>query len=207
MDSKTQPKFKLAIIGIVVLVIGIAGMMFLWNPGDNEDKYTHDSTRQKVDVSQSDFVRSIENGKPVINDVMGAKWDSKTLPIKEQYKDVLKEKVAFFPQGQDLKSSKEVFIFDTYDLKAFPTVSSFAKKHAEELRKQNPNGRIKVLHDGDKAFVYQWRLADSNNKTTYIELGKVELTTDGLMAVKYINKGTDNLEGQRRRAINLFGTM
>ena len=156
MDSKTQSKFKLAIIGIVVLIIGIAGMMFLWNPGDNEDKYTHDSTRQKVDVSQSDFVKSIENGKPVINDVMGEKWDSKTLPIKEQYKDILKEKVAFYPQGQDLKSSK---------------------------------------------------VADSNNKTTYIELGKVELTTDGIMAVKYINKGTDNLEGQRRRAINLFGTM
>ena len=35
MDSKTQSKFKLAIIGIVVLIIGIAGMMFLWNRCEN----------------------------------------------------------------------------------------------------------------------------------------------------------------------------
>ena len=205
MDS-SQSKIKLAVVGIIILVVGIAGMMFLWHPSANTDKYTHDATRQKVDVSQSEFVKSIQEGKPVINDVMGAKWVSQNLPIKEQYKNALKEKVAFIPEGTTLKDAKEVFIFDTYDSKAFPSVSAYAKRHADDLHKKNPNGRIKVLHDGDKAFVYQWRLADDNNKTTYIEIGKVELTTDGIMAVRYINKGTDNLEGQRRRAINLFGT-
>lgn len=207
MESKDKSKFKLAAIIIVVLVVGIIGMMFLWQPGNGSGKYTHDATRQTVDASQSEFVKSIEEGKPVINDIMGGSWMYKSLPVKEQYKDVLKEKVAFIPEGTTLATSKEVFFFDTYDTKAFPTISSFAKKHAEELHKQNPNGKIKVLHDGDKAFVYQWRLADADNKTTYIELGKVELTTDGIMAVKYINKGADNLEGQRRRALNLFGKM
>ena len=68
--------------------------MFLWHPATNTDRYTHDATRQKVDVSQSEFVKSIQEGKPVINDVMGAKWVSQNIPIKEQYKDSLKEKVA-----------------------------------------------------------------------------------------------------------------
>lgn len=207
MEAKTKSKFKIALIVIVALVAVIFGMTALWHPSDNNGKYTHDATRQKVDVSQSEFVKSMEDGKPVINDVMGGKWQSQNLPIKEQYKDVLKEKVAFVPEGKTMKDTKEVFIFDTYDSKTFPTVSSFAKRHAEELNKQNPKGKIKVLHDGDKAFVYQWRIADDNNKTVYLELGKVELTTDGIMAVKYINKGTENLEGQRRRALNLFGTM
>lgn len=205
MDS-SQPKVKLAVVIIIILLVGIAGMMFLWHPATNTDKYTHDATRQKVDVSQSEFVKSIQEGKPVINDVMGAKWVSQNIPIKEQYKDSLKEKVAFIPEGKTLQNTKEAIFFDTYYSKAFPTVSAYAKRHADDLQKKNPNGKIKVLHDGDKAFVYQWRLADDNNKTTYLELGKVELTTDGIMAVRYINKGTENLEGQRKRVINLFGT-
>lgn len=192
---------------ILALLVGIIGMMFFWNPQSKENKYTHDTTRQTIDTSQTDFFTSIKNGKPVINDIMGGVWVSKELPVAEKYKDVIKEKIAFLPQGTDEQTAKEAFLFDTYDQKAFPTVSSYAKRHAEELEKKNPKGKIKVLHDGDKAFIYQWRVPDENNKTVYLELGKVELTNDGLLAVKYINRGSDNLEAQRRRAINLFGTM
>ena len=54
-------------------------------------------------------------------------------------------------------------------------------------------------------FKKQIKFIDFEIKTKYLEFGKVSLTNEGILSVKYINKGNQNLERQRQRCIKLFG--
>ena len=72
------------------------------------------------------------------------------------------------------------------------------------MQKKNPDGKVKIMHDGEKGIMYQWVIPDENGKTKYLEFGWVEMTDEGLLSVKYVNKGTENLELQRQRAIKFF---
>lgn len=198
-------KYKGVIILIVVGILVLVGIqLFVPSSGDKvAQKYTRESTRQTVKLSESEFIINLRHGNSFINDYFGSNWNPLPMPIKDQYKDLLKEKVVFLKEGDTFSDYKELIVFDTYTADAFPSVSAYLKHHAKELERKNPAGKIKILHDGDKGIIYQWAIIE-NDKTTYLEFGKVEMTDEGVLSVKYINKGTDNLENQRQAAIKLF---
>ena len=47
---------------------------------------------------------------------------------------------------------------------------------------------VKVWYNKSNA---QWATKGADGRTDYLEFGKVEMTTDGVMSVKYVNKGTE----------------
>ena len=179
-------KYKGVIILIVVGILVLVGIqLFVPSSGDKvAQKYTRESSRQTVKLSESEFIINLRHGNSFINDYFGSNWNPLPMPIKNQYKDLLKEKVVFLKEGDTFSDYKELIVFDTYTADAFPNVSTYLKHHA-------------------KGIIYQWAIIE-NDKTTYLEFGKVEMTDEGVLSVKYINKGTDNLENQRQAAIKLF---
>ncbi len=201
-----RPIYKL-MAGFIALAIALTIGFMLFTPERkvNRPKYNREASRVNIDISQTEFYQNMKHGRSSINEHMGGVWMPMTMPIPEQYKDYLSEKIAFIPMGESMINYKQVIIMDIYTQQAFSSVSSYLKKHAQELNTKNPAGKMKILHDGSKGIIYQWRIADSEDKTTYLEIGKVAKTDEGVFSVKYINRGSPNMEMQRQRIFKFFG--
>ena len=178
--------------------------MFYSKDDSQKQNYTREQTRDTIKLSQTKFIHNLKHGSSFVDSYMGGNWTPIVMPVQDKYKDLLKEKIVFIKDGETITDYTETVIMDIYSNDAFPTVSSYLKHHAKERQKRNNDGKIKILHDGDKGIIYQWALFDENKKTTYLEFGKVEATDEGILSVKYLNKGTENLEHQRQCAIKLF---
>ena len=186
MENKNALRFLIGAIIIILIAIGV--MYLMPNKQIANEGYNRESTRTTVDLQNTDIIKELRDGNAPIDGFLGGHWD-----------------IMFLKRGSDLNNWSELVVFDLYEPKAFQNVSSYMKTHAQELEKKNADGRIKVLHDGDKGIIYQWRLAGANEEeTTYLEMGKVEQTKDGVFSIKYVNKGTEDLEDQRKRAIEMF---
>ena len=199
-------RYKFFIIAIIVILVAIIGLQF-YSTESNKKVYNRETTRATIDLNNTEFVQNLKNGKSSINEYLGGYWYPLPIEPKEEHKDFLIEKMLFLRTDEAPDRYTELVVFDTYSKEAFPNVSSYLKRHAQELKKQNPKGRIKILHDGTKGIIYQWAIKGEDGKTAYLEFGKVEMTTDGVLSIKYINKGTANLEVQRQKAIKLFTKM
>lgn len=204
MRQKREKSYKIIFGLIIVAIIGIIGFQFYPTSDTNKDAYTREQTRDTIKLSDTEFLRNLKHGNSYIDKYFGGNWTPMVMPIQDKYKNLLKEKVVFLKDEEQLDSYTELVVMDIYSTDAFPTVSAFLKHHAKELEKQNKDGRIKILHDGDKGIIYQWALFDDNNNTTYLEFGKVEMTDEGLLSIKYLNKGNPELEHHRQSAIKLF---
>ena len=203
--SNRDSKYKKMFAAIVVLGVGLIGFNFLSPSGPVQDtKYMREQTRQTIKLAETEFIINLKHGNSLVTNYFGHQWNPMPMPIKEKYQGLLKEKLVFLRSDQTLQNYTELLTFDVYTNAAFPNCSEFLKHHARELEKKNKDGRIKILHDGEKGIIYQWITVDENNKTNYLEFGKVEMTDEGLLSVKYISKGTENLEHQRQCAIKLF---
>ena len=203
MENKNALRFLIGAIIIILIAIGV--MYLMPNKQIANEGYNRESTRTTVDLQNTDIIKELRDGNAPIDGFLGGHWDIMYVPIEGKYEGFLKEKFVFLKRGSDLNNWSELVVFDLYEPKAFQNVSSYMKTHAQELEKKNADGRIKVLHDGDKGIIYQWRLAGANEEeTTYLEMGKVEQTKDGVFSIKYVNKGTADLEDQRKRAIEMF---
>lgn len=196
-------KYKILIAIIALLAIILVGVNVFYKGHGISDKYTRESTRKVTDLGNTEFIKNLQHGNSYVPKFFGGHWSPMVMPIKDEYKGLLKEKIVFMKEQNTFTDWDELLVFDVYTNNAFPNISSYLKKHAQELHKNNPDGKIKILHDGDKCIIYQWAII-KDNKTKYLEFGKVEMTTEGLLSVKYINKGTDNLESQRQKAIKFF---
>lgn len=199
-------RYKPLILGGLVLVIAVVifyAFMPSMRPG--KPKYERESSRAVVDITKTDFYQDMKRGKSSVNAVMGGQWVPLPMPIPEKYEGKLIEKLVFVRATETITNFTEAIIMDTYSHKAFPTVSSYLKVHARELHDKMPKGKIKVLHDGTKGIIYQFRVPGENDSTSYIEIGKASITEDGVFSVKYINKGTENLEDQRQRFFKFLG--
>ena len=206
MSRRNSETYKKIFAGIVVATIGVMGFSMFYSKSDDNQKanYTREQSRDTIDLARTEFVNNLKHGSSFVDAYMGGNWTPMVMPIQEKYKDLLKEKVLFIKDGETLTDYQEAVVMDIYSTDAFPTVSAYLKHHAKELQKRNKDGKIKILHDGDKGIIYQWALFDENKKTTYLEFGKVEKTNEGILSIKYLNKGTENLEHQRQCAIKLF---
>ena len=203
MENKNALRFLIGALIIILIAIGV--MYLMPNKQIANKDYNRESTRTTVDLQNTDIIKELREGNAPIDGFLGGHWDIMYVPIEGKYEGFLKEKFVFLKRGSDLNNWSELVVFDLYEPKAFQNVSSYMKTHAQELEKKNADGRIKVLHDGDKGIIYQWRLAGANEEeTTYLEMGKVEQTKDGVFSIKYVNKGTEDLEDQRKRAIEMF---
>ncbi len=202
---RDSSRYKKLFAVVVALGIGLVGYnAFAPNNNANSTKYTREQTRQTTKLAETEFIINLKHGNSYVNHFFGHSWNPLPMPIKDKYQGLLKEKVVFIREDQTLQNYTELVTFDIYTNQAFPNVSEFLKHHARELEKRNKDGRIKILHDGEKGIIYQWITTDANGKTNYLEFGKVEMTDEGLLSVKYINKGTKDLEHQRQCAIKFF---
>lgn len=197
---------KLLFVSIGVLVILMVAMFLL--PGGKKlgrPKYDKEAMRQTISLERTEFYHAFTEGKSAVNKYMGDFWVPMPVPVPEKYQKSMSEKIVFFRSNENPKDNHEMIIVDTYQPDAFTGVAPFLKTHANSLQKKNKNGKIKILHDGQKGIIYQWRVPDKDNKTAYMELGYVGMSDNGVFSVKYINKGTENLELMRQRALKLFG--
>lgn len=198
-------KYKVFFGIIIALIIGMMGFAFFHNSGTGDStKYTREASRKTITLSNTEFIRNLKHGNSYVDKFFGGHWSPMIMPINEKYQGLLKEKVVFLRDEQEITNWTELVVLDTYTDAAFPNVSTYLKKHARELQKKNPDGKVKIMHDGEKGIMYQWVIPDENGKTKYLEFGWVEMTDEGLLSVKYVNKGTENLELQRQRAIKFF---
>ena len=206
MARRSNEVYKKIFAGIVIATVGVMGFNMFYSKSDDNQKtnYTREQTRDTIDLAKTEFVHNLKHGNSFVDAYMEGNWSPMVMPIQEKYKDLLKEKVLFIKDGETLTDYTEAVVMDIYSTDAFPTVSSYLKHHSKELQKRNKDGKIKILHDGDKGIIYQWALFDENKNTTYLEFGKVEKTNEGILSIKYLNKGTRNLEHQRQCAIKLF---
>ena len=206
MARRSNEVYKKIFTGIVIATVGVMGFNMFYSKSDNNQKpnYTREQTRDTIDLAKTEFVHNLKHGNSFVDAYMEGNWTPMVMPIQEKYKDLLKEKVLFIKDGETLTDYTEAVVMDIYSTDAFPTISSYLKHHSKELQKRNKDGKIKILHDGDKGIIYQWALFDENKNTTYLEFGKVEKTNEGILSIKYLNKGTKNLEHQRQCAIKLF---
>ena len=202
--KKMNKKYKAMLMAAAVGAVGVIGFnLFSGGPTDKKPTYTREATRATVKLSETEFLQNLRHGNSLVDKYFGHQWMPIPMPVNEKYEGLLKEKVVFVRSDESLEKYTELLVMDTYTSDAFPNVSSYLKQHSRELNKKNPDGKIKILHDGDKGIIYQWAVI-KDNKTEYLEFGKVEQTDEGVLSVKYINKGTDNLEHQRQVAIKLF---
>lgn len=203
--AKRNELYKKIFAGVLLATVGVMGFSMFYSKDDSQKQnYTREQTRDTIKLSQTKFIHNLKHGSSFVDSYMGGNWTPIVMPVQDKYKDLLKEKIVFIKDGETITDYTETVIMDIYSNDAFPTVSSYLKHHAKELQKRNNDGKIKILHDGDKGIIYQWALFDENKKTTYLEFGKVEATDEGILSVKYLNKGTENLEHQRQCAIKLF---
>ena len=203
--AKRNELYKKIFAGVLSATVGVMGFSMFYSKDDSQKQnYTREQTRDTIKLSQTKFIHNLKHGSSFVDSYMGGNWTPIVMPVQDKYKDLLKEKIVFIKDGETITDYTETVIMDIYSNDAFPTVSSYLKHHAKELQKRNNDGKIKILHDGDKGIIYQWALFDENKKTTYLEFGKVEATDEGILSVKYLNKGTENLEHQRQCAIKLF---
>ncbi len=199
-------RHKPLISGALIVVIAVSAFYFFMpsmRPG--KPKYERETSRAVVDVTQTEFYQDLKRGKSDVNAVMGGQWVPIPMPIPEKYSGKLLEKLIFIPASETITNFSEAIVMDTYAHEAFPTVSSYLKIHARELHDKMPNGKIKVLHDGSKGIIYQFRVPGENDTTEHIEIGKVSITNDGVFSVKYINRGTKDLETKRQRFFKFLG--
>ena len=202
-----QSKYRGLFLAILLVVVGVLAFNMFYEPEQQQAKYTREATRKTIDLANTEFVRNLKHGNSFVNLYFGGTWFPMVMPIQENYQGLLKEKIVFLREEENINDYSELVVLDTYTTEAFPNISSFLKKHAQTLNKKNKNGRIKILHDGTKGIMYQWAVIDKESqKTQYMEFGWVEMTNEGLLSVKYINKGTNNLEMQRQKAIKFFST-
>lgn len=203
--AKRDATYKKIFAGVLIATVGVMGFSMFYSKDNNQKQnYTREQTRDTIKLSQTKFVHNLKHGSSFVDSYMGGNWTPMVMPIQDKYKDLLKEKIVFIKDGETITDYTQAVVMDIYSNDAFPTVSSYLKHHAKELEKKNKDGKIKILHDGDKGIIYQWALFDENKNTTYLEFGKVELTDEGVLSVKYLNKGTKDLEHQRQCAIKLF---
>ena len=201
-------RHKPLILGAVILVIAVSAFYFFMpSVRPSKPKYERESTRVTVDVTKTEFYQELMRGKSSINSMMGGQWVPIPMPIPERYNGKLVEKLLFLRANETITKFTEAIVMDTYSHEAFPTVSSYMKVHARELHDKMPKGKIKVLHDGAKGIIYQFRVPDEKDKdkTEYIEIGKAAITDDGVFSVKYINKGTADLEAARQHFFKFLG--
>lgn len=201
--KKMNKKYKAMLIAAAVGAIGIIGFNLFAGTHTQKETYTRETTRETVKLSESEFLQNLRHGNNLVNKYFGNQWMPIPMPVNEKYEGLLKEKVVFVRADESLEQYSELFVLDTYTSEAFPNVSAYLKQHAKELNKKNPEGKIKILHDGNKGIIYQWAVI-KDGKTEYLEFGKVSMTDEGVLSAKYINKGTDNLEHQRQCAIKLL---
>lgn len=209
MDNyNKQRRLKIFISILSVIILAIVGISLIPSNSSssksNDYKYVRDAGRKTIDIANTEFAKSLKNGDFLINKYLGGKWIPFVMPIDKKYEDILKEKLVFSRVDESPTNFTELVVIDTYDEKTFPNISNFLKKHAEELQKKNPNGKIKILMDNSKGIVYQWIIKGIDNQVNYLEFGRVEKTNEGILNIKYINKGTTNLEEQRRNMIKVF---
>lgn len=198
-----QKRYKILFGIIIVLILGLIGFNLFWTGGLHSDKYTREATRKTTDLANTEFIKNLKHGNSYVDKYFKNSWSPMVMPVAEKYQGLLKEKVVFMKNNEEFNNWTELVVFDTYSTEAFPNISTYLKKHAKELNEKHPEGKIKILHDGDKGIIYQWAII-KDNKTEYLEFGKVEMTNEGLLSVKYLNKGTEDLELQRQRAIKFF---
>ena len=198
-----QKRYKLFFGIIIVLILGLIGFNLFWTGGTHSDKYTREATRKTTDLANTEFIKNLKHGNSYVDRYFKNSWSPMVMPISEKYQGLLKEKVVFMKNNEEFNNWTELVVFDTYSTEAFPNISTYLKKHAKELNEKHPEGKIKILHDGDKGIIYQWAII-KDGKTEYLEFGKVEMTNEGLLSAKYLNKGTKDLELQRQRAIKFF---
>lgn len=205
MSLKTMnKKYKMMLGAAAIGALGVIGFnTFVGTPGSQKQTYTREATRDTIKLSETEFLQNLRHGNSLVDKYFGHQWMPIPMPVNEKYQGLLKEKVVFVRSDESLEKYSELLVLDTYTSDAFPNVSTYLKHHAKELNKKNPDGKIKILHDGDKGIIYQWAVI-KGGKTEYLEFGKVEKTDEGVLSVKYINKGTDDLEHQRQVAIKLF---
>ena len=202
--GKMNKKYKVMLAAAGIGLAGVAGFNILaGNTGTQKQAYTREETRSSTKLSQTEFLQNLRHGYNMVDKYFGHQWMPMPMPINEKYQGLLKEKIVFLRSDQQLTNYTELLVMDTYTRDAFPSVSSYLKQHAKELHEKNAEGRIKILHDGDKGIIYQWAVI-KEGKTEYLEFGKVEQTDEGVLSVKYINKGTKDLEHQRQVAIKFF---
>ena len=203
--AKRNETYKKIFAGVLLATVGVMGFSMFYSTNDNQKQnYTREQTRDTIKLSETKFIHNLKHGSSFVDTYMGGNWTPMVMPVQDRYKDLLKEKIVFIKDGETITDYTQAVVMDIYSNDAFPTISSYLKHHAKELEKKNKDGKIKILHDGDKGIIYQWALFDENKKTTYLEFGKVEATDEGILSVKYLNKGTEDLEHQRQCAIKLF---
>lgn len=204
MSIKKNKKYKILLAAVSAGVIGLVGYNLVGGPNmSKQSAYTREASRDTIKLANTEFLQNLRHGNSLVDKYFGNQWLPLPMPIKPEYDGFLKEKVVFLRTDQQIDNYTELVVMDTYTSDAFPNVSSYLKQHAKELNKKNPDGKIKILHDGNKGIIYQWAVI-KDGKTEYLEFGKVEMTDEGVLSVKYINKGTDNLEHQRQCAIKFF---
>ena len=202
--KKLNKKYKSMLIAAAIGAVGIVGFnLFMGVSGNNQHTYTREATRDTINLSETEFLQNLRHGNSLVDKYFGHQWMPIPVPINEKYEGLLKEKVVFVRSDESLEKYTELVVMDTYSSEAFPNISTYLKQHARELHKKTPEGKIKILHDGNKGIIYQWAVI-KDGKTEYLEFGKVEQTDEGVLSVKYINKGTPNLEHQRQCAIKFF---
>ncbi len=199
-------RLKPLVIILVLVIVAVGGFYFFIPKHEaGRPKYEREASRATVDIAQTEFYRRLKQGKSSVNDTFGGQWMPVPMPVADKYKDFLIEKLIFIKMPESINNYKQAIVMDSYSEKAFTSVSTYMKTHAKELREKNPKGKIKILHDGSKGIIYQWRIPNDDGSTKLIEIGKVCMTDDGVFSVKYINKGTSDLEQQRQRAFRFFG--
>ena len=202
--KKLDKKYKVMLGAAMVGIAGIIGLnIYSGQHNTQNTQYSRESTRDTTKLASTEFLQNLRHGNSLVDKYFGHQWLPMPMPINEKYEGLLKEKVVFVRTDESLEKYSELLVMDTYTSEAFPNISTYLKKHAKELNQKNPDGKIKILHDGDKGIIYQWAVI-KDGKTEYLEFGKVEQTDEGVLSVKYINKGTDNLEHQRQCAIKFF---
>ena len=193
-------KGVLAAAGLAAVIL--LGVNTMQSDGGNE-KYGREASRATIKLAETEFIQNLKHGNSLVDQYLGGTWMPVPMPINEKYQGLLKEKIVFLKDSEQMNNYSELVVMDTYTAEAFPNISTYLKHHARELEKKNPDGRIKILHDGEKGIIYQWAII-KDGTTKYLEFGKVEMTDEGLLSVKYINKGTEDLEHKRQCAIKLF---
>ena len=202
--KKMNQKYKAMLVAAAVGAVGIIGFnIFVGGSGSLQQTYTREATRDTIKLSETEFLQNLRHGNSLVDKYFGHQWMPVPMPVNEKYEGLLKEKVVFVRSDESMEKFTELIVMDTYSSEAFPNVSTYLKQHAKELNKKTPEGKIKILHDGNKGIIYQWAVI-KDGKTEYLEFGKVAQTDEGVLSVKYINKGTADLEHQRQCAIKFF---
>lgn len=198
-------------IVVIVLVIVVAiGGYFAFKPKDNNrishSKYTMDIAREEVDFKETAFYKTMKDGRyDIINKTMGGNWMIIPMPLNETKSKYIDEKIVMFKANETLEKYTELIVVDIYNDEAFKSIGGFAKHHGKRLLEKNPKGKFQILADQPKFLVYQWIETDENKKIKNFELGKVEMTRYGLITFKYVNKGTEDINVKRNRALKMFG--